>query len=199
MAMTKGAPDYPNGFDKSLYERAVQDGNVEDWSEVPLPALNTSYAVLLSDDLGIEADVYYGDSDEDFASGVGQYVGSAMFGCGKPILIGGHDTTYFAGLEDAKAGDTFTVQTNYGQYQYEVTDTAVAKATDASAYDLTQDSEQLILYTCYPFGKITGERDERFFVYAKRIDDGPVIRQQTADATSDADAAEEMEVTEDEQ
>ncbi len=177
LAMEKGAPDYPNGFDESLYKKAVENGNVEQWSEVPLPAINTSYAVLLSEKLGIEANVYYGDTDESFSNGVGQYTGSGMFGCGRPILIGGHDTSYFAGLEDAKAGDTFTVKTNYGEFSYEVTKTKIAKATDSSAFDLEKTEEQLILYTCYPFGKVTKEREERFFVYAKRTDNGPVIKE----------------------
>ena len=28
MAMTKGAPDYPNGFDQSMYKKAVANGRV---------------------------------------------------------------------------------------------------------------------------------------------------------------------------
>lgn len=177
MAMTKGAPDYPNGFDESLFKEAKETGNVEQWSEVPLPALNTSYAVLSSENLNIQTDVYYGDTEEALAKGVGQYTGSSLFGCGKPILLGGHDTTYFAGLEQAKAGDTFVVMTNYGEYTYEVTETRIAKASDNSAYDLEQQEEQLILYTCYPFGEVTKEREERFFVYCKRVDNGSVIKE----------------------
>lgn len=177
LAMTKGAPDYPNGFDESLYQKAVEDGNAEQWSEVPLPSIGTSYAIIRSEQLQIQADVYYGDSEEAFSNGVGQYTGSSIFGCGKPILIGGHDTTYFAGLENAKAGDVFSVQTNYGEYTYEVTETKIAKASDNSAYDLKKDEEQLILYTCYPFGKVNKERENRFFVYCRRTDDGAVIKE----------------------
>lgn len=177
MAMTKGAPDYPNGFDENLYKKVVENGNVKEWSEVPLPAMNTSYAVISSQELGIEADVYYGDADDCFANGIGQYTGSHLFGCGSTILLGGHDSTYFAGLEQAKSGDRFQVLTNYGMFEYEVTDTAIVKATDRTAYDLNQTEEQLILYTCYPFGKITSAREDRFFVYCKRIDDGAVIKE----------------------
>ena len=177
LAMTKGAPDYPNGFDESLYKKAVETGNAKQWSEVPLPSIGTSYAVIYSEKLQIQADVYYGDSEDAFSNGVGQYTGSSMFGCGKPILLGGHDTTYFAGLEQAKPGDTFLVRTNYGEYTYEVTETKVAKATDDSAYDLNTEEEQLILYTCYPFGKVSEILQKRFFVYCKRIDDGAVIKE----------------------
>ena len=177
MAMTKGAPDYPNGFDQSMYKKAVANGSAEQWSEVPLPALYTSYAVISSETLGLQADVYYGDSEECFSKGAGQYTGSHLFGCGKPILLGGHDTTYFAPLQKAKQGDQITVQTNYGEYIYEVVSTKVAKATDTTAYDLDAAEETLTLYTCYPFGKVSEVRDKRFFVTCRRVDKNPVIKE----------------------
>ena len=200
MAMTKGAPDYPNGFDESLYQKALEDGSAESWSEVPLPSLGTAYGIIRCDDLNIKADVYYGDDDNSLLSGVGQYTSSGLFGCGKPILIGGHDTTYFAGLENVKAGDVFEVQTNYGHYQYQVTHTQIAKADDATAYNLNSDQEQLILYTCYPFGKVTENRKKRFFVYCERVDDGPTIKVQMEESSKETSTSEEnlQEVDKDE-
>lgn len=176
MAFQKGAPDYPNGFDSALYAKTKDNGNAENWSEVQFPSLDTVYARMSSKDLDISGDVFYGDSDDDFSKGLGQYAGSALFGCGKPILVGGHDTTYFAGLEKAKAGDKIEVQTNYGRYTYEVTETKVLKADDEKAVDLDSDDEELILYTCYPFGKVTSEREDRFFVYCKRTDTGGTVK-----------------------
>lgn len=184
MAMTKGAPNYPNDFDENLYKGTLKEGNVESQSEVPYPALQTSYAKITCDHLEIAADVYYGDDDISLEKGVGQYTGSSLFGFGKPILIGGHDTTYFAGLEQAQKGDVFEVATNYGHYTYEVTKTGIAKATDSSAYNLDQKEEQLILYTCYPFGKISGNRKDRYFVYCKRTDNNGVIKQENTNSST---------------
>ena len=201
VAMTKGAPDYPNGFDESLYQKALEEGSVESWSEVPLPALGTAYGVISCDNLNIEADVYYGDDEKSLMAGVGQYSGSGLFGCGSTILLGAHDTTYFAGLEDVKPGDVFEVQTNYGHYTYRVNSTKVVKADDSSAYDLSEEKETLILYTCYPFGNVTANRKERFFVYCDRIDDGPTIKIQIDEETSNdisASDATSQEVEKDE-
>ena len=41
---------------------------------------------------------------------------------------------------------------------------------DDTAYDLLQDKEQLIMYTCYPFEMLVGiTKQERLFVYADKI------------------------------
>ena len=192
VAMTKGAPDYPNGFDKSLYQKALEEGSVESWSEVPLPALGTAYGVITCDNLNIEADVYYGDDEKSLMAGVGQYSGSNLFGCGGTILLGAHDTTYFAGLENVQIGDVFEVQTNYGHYTYRVNSTKVVKADDSSAYNLDEQHENLILYTCYPFGDMTTNRKKRFFVYCDRIDDGPTIKIQIDEETLEDTSAGEV-------
>ena len=68
----------------------------------------------------------------------------------------------------------FVVKTSYGVYQYSVSKTKVFKADDMKAYDLEQDYEQLILYTCYPFRLLSGSRQQRLFVYADKIS-GPQL------------------------
>ena len=95
----------------------------------------------------------------------------------------------------------FEVQTNYGHYTYKVSNTKVVKADDSSAYNLSEEHENLILYTCYPFGDVTKNRKERFFVYCDRIDDGPTIKIQIDEETSDdisVSEAASQEVEEDE-
>ena len=49
----------------------------------------------------------------------------------------------------------------------------VSTDTDTTAYDLEADEENLIMYTCYPFGT-TNYTDERFFVYCDYVS-GPTI------------------------
>ena len=105
--------------------------------------------------------------------GVGIYNGSFIPGYGKTILVAGHNNTYFNGLKYAKKGQIIKIRTNYGNYRYEITDTQIKDKNDRSAYDLSADHENLILYTCYPFDEL-GLTPNRFFVYAKPVS-GPVI------------------------
>ena len=43
---------------------------------------------------------------------------------------------------------------------------------DASEYKTPDsDKEQLVLYTCYPFGEEDTMRSDRYFVYAEKIEE----------------------------
>lgn len=168
MAIDKGAPEYQNG-NIQISEPIVNSNGTVDQSEIQRPEVNSQYGTIFCERLALTAPVYYGDSKTVLENGAGQYARSGLPGEGKPILIGGHDVTYFAPLEDIVAGDVISIKTTYGQYSYEVTGTKIAAATDTTAYDLTQDKEQLILYTCYPFGKVTGDRSDRYFVYCDKV------------------------------
>ena len=43
------------------------------------------------------------------------------------------------------------------------------EALDTTAYDLSADYDNLVLYTCYPFDEI-GLTSQRFFVYADLVE-----------------------------
>ena len=103
---------------------------------------------------------------------MGTYAGRSLPGQGKEILISGHDATFFAPLALAKEGMVLSIKTNYGQYEYKVTGTEVLDVLDYKKRD--SESEELTLYTCYPFGAEDKLRNERFFVYAEKIS-GPEI------------------------
>lgn len=142
-------------------------------SDVEMPTYGTHYANLSIDSAQIEADLYFGDSDAVLKQGVGQYIGSAPPGHGKPLLIGGHNNAAFHRLQYVQVGDVVTITTNYGVYEYTVTQTRIVNTGDETAYDLSQDKEQLILYTCYPFDTL-GLTAQRYIVYADKTA-GPVI------------------------
>ena len=59
-----------------------------------------------------------------------------------------------------------TVKTASGQYTYQVTKTEVKDASEYKTPD--SDKEQLVLYTCYPFGEEDTMRSDRYFVYAEK-------------------------------
>lgn len=170
MVITKGAPSYPNEYDQDMLDLVMNKKSTFDVSDIQVPALDTHYGNISCERIGLEAPIYYGDSDPLFQKGIGQYPASGLPGEGKPILLGGHDGTYFAPLEQIEINDRITINTNYGQFEYKVTGTKIADALDQAAYDLSQDKEQLILYTCYPFGKLIGDRSDRYFVYCDKVD-----------------------------
>ena len=163
MIINKGAPGYLNQGE--LIEAIAGDSETLDMDEILTPALNTQYGTIYCEQIGLAAPLYYGDNNYSLQNGAGQYELSGLPGEGKPILVGGHDGTFFAPLEDVGEGDIITVKTTYGKYEYQVSEIRIADKDDAPAYDLTLDQEQLILYTCYPFGQLIGEREQRLFVY----------------------------------
>lgn len=159
----------------------VVDSALADQAKIPLssfayPGKGDLYGNLVIGGTPVNAPVYYGDGTRQLNQGAGTYVdsfGSGIPGEGKTILIGGHNTTFFNGLQDVKEDDIVTFTTHYGKYEYRVTSMNVALATDESTYDFSRKDENLILYTCYPFDMF-GLTAERYFVYAEYLS-GPVI------------------------
>lgn len=125
----------------------------------------------------VDCDVYYGDSETEFEKGAGTYKGAKIPGEGGTILMGAHTNTYFRDFESAAVGADVTLVTDYGEYHYTITDMQVATDTDTTAYDLDADRENLIMYTCYPFGTLN-YTDERFFVYCDYVSGPTILPQQ---------------------
>lgn len=184
MIMAQEIPDFTLDLE-SIYvepQEAEQDNsqtggptvNTVELNDVVWPSYGQHYAQISCERIGLEAPIYMGDDDSITRVGVGQYLGSFVPGYGKIILIGGHCTTFFKPLKNVKEGDIFVVKTSYGIYQYTVSKTKVFKYDDMEAYDLEQEYEQLILYTCYPFRLLSGSRQQRLFVYADKIS-GPQL------------------------
>ncbi len=156
--------------DKNLIERSSIP-----LSEVVIPYIGTHYANLSIERLGVTTPVYFGDSDRILLAGAGQYSGSFLPGFKRPILLSGHNMSVFNYLQYLTVGDKISLKTNYGLYIYEVTAIAIHSATDPTAIDLGKQEEELILYTCYPFQRLSSRKYDRWFVYAKRIS-GPDVK-----------------------
>lgn len=142
-------------------------------SKITFPSFGVHYGHITIPSTSVDADLYYGDSSKELKNGVGTYGGSFIPGYHKTTMIAGHNHTYFHTLGKAEVGDKINIETNYGKYVYEVTDTKIADKDDDSAYDLSKEEENIILYTCYPFDVI-GLTKQRYFVYAKYIS-GPML------------------------
>ncbi len=135
-------------------------------SEIEFPKQGEQFGEIIIKDCQIDARLFFGDDNIALNNGVGIYPGSSIPGYGKTILAAGHNNTYFNGLKYAKKGQKIEIKTSYGNFFYEITDIKIKDHTDASAYDLEADYENLILYTCYPFDEL-GLTPQRCFVYAK--------------------------------
>lgn len=144
-------------------------------SLITYPRSGTKYAELTLKTNGQDyvVPLYFGDSPSILRRGAGHYMGSHFPGNSSTVLVSGHNNSYFSCLQYVKAGEVIELETNYGTYVYEVTETAIKSNTDPSAYDLNAPEENLVLYTCYPFTQLGLTRD-RFFVYTRLVS-GPVV------------------------
>lgn len=143
-------------------------------SEITFPLANTKYGEISIENTSVSCPLIYGDNSNMLHKGACQYMGSSFPGFGSTILISGHNNSYFNGLKDAKVGSVIKVSTNYGNYTYRITGTAIKSSTDKSAYDLDSDVENIILYTCYPFNAL-GLTSQRYFVYGEYVS-GPLVQ-----------------------
>ena len=146
---------------------------VVDKETVVYPNYGNRFGEIQIPDCDIDCPLFMGDGDVALRNGVGIYYGSFVPGYGSTILIAGHNNTYFNGLKNAKKGQEVTIRTSYGNYRYEIVDTAVKDALDTTAYDLSADHENLVMYTCYPFDEI-GLTPNRYFVYANLVEGVPI-------------------------
>ncbi len=167
-----GAPGYSYAY-AAQGEDLPAEGTIAR-EGLSLPLSGDQYGELACEKAGLQAPLYYGDSEEILKKGAGTYAGSYLPGMGGTILVGAHDATFFAPLEKMEKDDVISLTTTYGSYQYRVTKTQVADLMDASAYQISKDGEELVLYTCYPFGVEDEVREQRFYVYAEKIS-GPEI------------------------
>lgn len=176
-AMILGAPeiDYlPEKIPRT--DAGLQQSGTLLPGEASIPAVGAQYGKLFCDAIDLNAPLYFGDDETIFEKGVGQYVLSGIPGEGRPILVGGHDVSYFAPLEQIKTGDEVTIVTGYGKYTYRVTGTKIESVDKWTNETLEVNQETLILYTCYPFGNVFGPREDRFYVTCEKIT-GPIIPQ----------------------
>ncbi len=153
--------------------KVFYEGDTIASSTIQFPRFGNQYGVLSIEGTNVDAPLYFGDDDAYLRKGLGQYAGSSFPGMGSTILIGGHNNTYFRDLKSAKVGAKITVDTNYGTYVYEIERMEVLRHNDKSAFDLASETENIVLYTCYPFNML-GLTPQRYFVYGKLVS-GPRI------------------------
>ncbi len=134
------------------------------WGDVVPATYGASYGTVSCSSVGINASLIWGDDQAllDSRSGVYQYAGSYQVGYGGCHLLCSHNDSTLALLQYVSIGDEFVVTTDYGQYVYTVdsarpgtvtADAGTVVADDGTILvDLSNTTDRLVMYTCYPFG-----------------------------------------------
>lgn len=114
--------------------------------------------------------VFFGDTKEILKEGAGMWLNSRFCGQGGKIVLSAHVTTDFHELEVTPIGTRVTVDTVYGQYVYEVTDTLIFHYQDATPLSPNDEEEVLFMYTCYPRKNGYQFKSERMALICKKVE-----------------------------
>lgn len=114
--------------------------------------------------------VFFGDNDGLLRKGAGMWINSRFCGQNGKIVLSAHVTTDFYELEVTPIGAHVTMDTIYGRYVYEVTDTLIFKYTDASPLKPCDGEEVLFMYTCYPRKNGYQFKTERMALICKKVE-----------------------------
>lgn len=137
-------------------------------TEIQTPAPNSVFGKFICTRLGINENLYYGDNDYCLHFGVGLSTNSGLPGSGKPSLISGHNSTKFHPLKDVKKGDIFELDLDWGYYKYQIYDIKIMTPGEFDSSILNRKSDDIIVYTCYPFDSDT-TATQRIFLYCKPV------------------------------
>ncbi|MBQ9899329.1 MAG: class D sortase [Ruminococcus sp.] len=136
-------------------------GETSSTGDVIRPQFGEMYAHLSGSSLSLTIPVYWGTNPELLEMGACQSGGSKLPGEGGNTVISAHEDTYFSELSSVKPGDTITINTNYGEFVYTVSETISFVRTDKRYLQPTEDS-RLTLYTCKK--DVLSSSDERIGV-----------------------------------
>lgn len=119
---------------------------------------------------GVNCGLYWGDSMSIMDAGAGC---SADNGCVLPgengtVFIGAHTGSFFSDLKSTQMGAIIHLDTDWGDFQYQVTDMKVIYDTQVDLCRWGDTEPNCILYTCYPFGILT-PTNQRYLVYAEPL------------------------------
>lgn len=135
----------------------------------------------------VDCDLYLGDDEAEFSRGAGCRAESdcVLPGENGTVFIGAHTGTYFADLGSCQIGAIIHLDTDWGDFAYQITDMQVILETDIDKVRWGASEPSCILYTCYPFGILT-HTTQRYAVYAAPVnaDEYGVIPDAASDSAS---------------
>lgn len=135
----------------------------------------------------VDCGLYLGDDEAEFSRGAGCRAESdcVLPGENGTVFIGAHTGTYFADLGSCQIGAIIHLDTDWGDFAYQITDMQVILETDIDKVRWGASEPSCILYTCYPFGILT-HTTQRYAVYAASVnaDEYGVIPDAASDSAS---------------
>ena len=135
----------------------------------------------------VDCGLYLGDNEAEFSRGAGCRAQSdcVLPGENGTVFIGAHTGTYFADLGSCQIGAIIHLDTDWGDFAYQITDMQVILETDIDKVRWGASEPSCILYTCYPFGILT-HTTQRYAVYAAPVnaDEYGVIPDAASDSAS---------------
>lgn len=135
------------------------------------PAYGTKYATIKIPSISVELPVYYGSTYSILKSGIAHDESSYFPGEGGSVIMAGHNfKTFLANLPKAEIGDNIIIETTYGEFTYEISDTKIVKETETNEVPVQKEKEILMLYTCWPINNI-GHASQRYVVYANLVNE----------------------------
>ena len=136
----------------------------------------------------VDCGLYLGDDEAEFSRGAGCRAESdcVLPGENGTVFIGAHTGTYFADLGSCQIGAIIHLDTDWGDFAYQITDMQVILETDIDKVRWGATEPSCILYTCYPFGILT-HTTQRYAVYAAPVnaDEYGVIPDAASDNTAE--------------
>jgi len=133
---------------------------------LPVPTDGASIGEIQISRLGLRAIVVQGESAPVLRRGVGHLSDTALPGEVGNVVLAGHRDTFFRPLSGVRAGDSITLKTRDGEFEYLVESTSVVAPSAIQVLEPT-GGRTLTLITCYPFSYI-GAAPNRFIVHARQ-------------------------------
>lgn len=122
---------------------------------------------LLAPRLKLRVIVAEGVSSRTLRRAVGHIPGTALPWEEGNVGLAGHRDTFFWPLRDVQVGDTFSLETTRGRFEYVVRSLDVVGPEQADVLS-PSDTPTLTLVTCYPFS-VVGRAPSRLVVKADRV------------------------------
>ncbi len=165
---------YGTGFETAAAQDSLRSGFERNLQLPPdtdddTPALGSAVAQIQIPAIGLDMIVVEGTETADLKRGPGHYVDTAMpWEESGRVGIAGHRTTYlhpFQDLDDLRRGDTITLRTRRGTFDYRVARVFTTPATGSGSVLEPTRQPTLVLTTCHPMFSSA----ERLIVEADRV------------------------------
>jgi sortase A len=147
-------------------ERERFEATTPSSAAAPVPTDGASIGEIQIPRLGLRVMIVQGESAPILRHGVGHLSDTALPGEVGNVVLAGHRDTFFRPLSGVRAGDSITLKTRDGKFEYLVESTSVVAPGAIEVLEPT-GGRTLTLITCYPFSYI-GAAPNRFIVRARQ-------------------------------